>query len=395
MERKRILIRTGNAILAAMMSLSPIGNSFMPVMIHAETISADTVTVENIGGDNVIWLEDLGEAQYFTLSATVTLNDYEEGQQSAALAFGDMRANVHGKIDWNNPVRLWGDSLINEAVCPGEKGQANTWLRDNGIDLSQPFTLTVNVLSDGTVSYFINGILACSSTLKEGYAGGQVGVMTFSSNATFSNITLIKEDVQEAVDRSQLESLVFECDALEEKDYEAESWQTFASVLAVAKEVLNNENATQEEVNQAAEELRQAQANLKKAEQPAAVDKTELNKALKKAEGLKKSDYTEKSWNALMEVLEQAKAISEQKDASQSDVDTALENLNTAIKGLVKKAGSANTGTNNPINGSSTTGTNRTSSAHTAAKTGVGGMIATAGASLLGIFVILKKRNKK
>lgn len=61
MERKRILIRTGNAILAAMMSLSPIGNSFMPVMIHAETISADTVTVENIGGDNVIWLEDLGE----------------------------------------------------------------------------------------------------------------------------------------------------------------------------------------------------------------------------------------------------------------------------------------------------------------------------------------------
>ncbi|EOS62240.1 hypothetical protein C815_00021, partial [Firmicutes bacterium M10-2] len=153
--------------------------------------------------------------------------------------------------------------------------------------------------------------------------------------------------------------------------------------------------ATQEEVDAATKALSQAQANLKKAEQPAAVDKTELNEALKKAEGLKKSDYTEKSWNALMEVLEQAKAISEQKDASQSDVDTALENLNTAIKGLVKKASSANTGTNNPIKGSSTTGTNRTSSAHTAAKTGVGGMIATAGASLLGIFVILKKRNKK
>ncbi|EOS62131.1 hypothetical protein C815_00022, partial [Firmicutes bacterium M10-2] len=336
MERKRILIRTGNAILAAMMSLSPIGNSFMPVMIHAETISADTVTVENIGGDNVIWLEDLGEAQYFTLSATVTLNDYEEGQQSAALAFGDMRANVHGKIDWNNPVRLWGDSLINEAVCPGEKGQANTWLRDNGIDLSQPFTLTVNVLSDGTVSYFINGILACSSTLKEGYAGGQVGVMTFSSNATFSNITLIKEDVQEAVDRSQLESLVFECNALEEKDYEAESWQTFASVLAVAKEVLNNENATQEEVNQAAEDLSQAQANLKKAEQPAAVDKTELNEALKSAGTLKESDYTPESWEAFAKARDIADKASKNENATQEEVDAATKALSQAQANLKK-----------------------------------------------------------
>ncbi len=227
-----------------------------------EASSDNAVILENKGDNNIYWLDNLGSAKYFTLSATVTLNDFNEGQQSAALiGGGDIYANVHGKIDWNNPVRLWGSVLTGEAVCPGEKGQANTWLANNGIDLSKPFTLTLSVSPDGKVQHFVNGNLACSSTLKEGYSGGKLGLMTYSSKATFSNITLTtyKEDL----DYTSLQKLVATCNTYTADSFTEESWAKFGQALDSAKAMITNQSASsQEEINAAYNALDSARAGL-------------------------------------------------------------------------------------------------------------------------------------
>ena len=69
------------------------------------------------------------------------------------------------------------------------------------------------------------------------------------------------------------------------------------------------------------------------------VDKTELNELIEEAEGLEENedDYTEESWAALEEALEDAKAIYEDENASQANVDAATETLEAAIAALEEK----------------------------------------------------------
>ena len=69
------------------------------------------------------------------------------------------------------------------------------------------------------------------------------------------------------------------------------------------------------------------------------VDKTELNELIEEAEGLEENedDYTEESWAALEKALEDAKAIYEDENASQANVDAATETLEAAIAALEEK----------------------------------------------------------
>ena len=60
------------------------------------------------------------------------------------------------------------------------------------------------------------------------------------------------------MDKSALESAVSLAEALVEEDYTPESWAALQEALAAAKEVLANDDATQEEVNAALAALRQA-----------------------------------------------------------------------------------------------------------------------------------------
>ncbi|KAA8819217.1 hypothetical protein CSQ85_06510 [Bifidobacterium rousetti] len=69
------------------------------------------------------------------------------------------------------------------------------------------------------------------------------------------------------------------------------------------------------------------------------VDKTKLDAAVKKAEGLKQSEYTSDSWKALQDALAKAKQVQADKDAGQKTVDDAVKALNDAIDGLRQLTG--------------------------------------------------------
>ncbi|MGN1275582.1 MAG: GH32 C-terminal domain-containing protein [Floccifex sp.] len=154
------------------------------------------VIVNNTGENNFLRLSTVQAQTNFTFSADVTFTNPEE-QQSAALVFGirngdtndSLKANVHGKIDWNVPARVWGYGLNNDLGCPGDKGSANTFFKDNAIELTSAFNMKV-VVQNKHLQYFINDILVCEGDLNENYNGGEFGLMTYSSTAIFSNIAI-------------------------------------------------------------------------------------------------------------------------------------------------------------------------------------------------------------
>ena len=65
-------------------------------------------------------------------------------------------------------------------------------------------------------------------------------------------------------------------------------------------------------------------------------DTTELNKLVSSVEELKKSDYTEKSWNSFETELKEAKDILAKEAPTQSEVDEAVEHLTAAKNALDK-----------------------------------------------------------
>lgn len=69
---------------------------------------------------------------------------------------------------------------------------------------------------------------------------------------------------------------------------------------------------------------------------PSIVDKKSLNSKIAEAEKLRNIDYTEESWTNLQNVLNSAKEVAGKTDATQAEVDSALNNLVNAINGLVK-----------------------------------------------------------
>lgn len=121
-----------------------------------------------------------------------------------------------------------------------------------------------------------------------------------------------------AVDKAALQKAIDNAAKLAEDDYTAETWAPFEAALASAQDVLGNEEATQEQVDDALKALNDARAAL--AEKPAvpAVNKAELQKAVDEAAALKAEDYTAGSWEPFEAALDDAREVLADDDATQA-----------------------------------------------------------------------------
>ncbi len=136
------------------------------------------------------------------------------------------------------------------------------------------------------------------------------------------------------VDKSELEAAVAEAEELNPADYTDESAAALEEAIENAKAVLEDEDATQEEVDEALAALEEAIENL---EEKPDVDKSELEAAVAEAEELNLEDYTDESAAALEEAIENAKTVLEDENATQEEVDEALADLKEAIENLEEK----------------------------------------------------------
>lgn len=134
-------------------------------------------------------------------------------------------------------------------------------------------------------------------------------------------------------DRAALEELY---NANKDKDatkYTSDSFATFKTALDAAKVVLDNDNATQDEVDSARTALETAIAGLVEKADKAALQG--LYDANKDKDATK---YTAESYAAFETALDDAKAVLANDNATQDEVNDAKTALETAIAGLVEKA---------------------------------------------------------
>ena len=138
------------------------------------------------------------------------------------------------------------------------------------------------------------------------------------------------------VDKTALTNLYNSVTNLVSTEYTADSWNNFKSVRNEAQAVLQNTDATQDEVDTMVANLQNAIDGLVKVEQPQQVDKTALVQLYNSVTNLISTDYEANSWNAFKTVREQAKMIIQDANATQVQVDNMTTALKQVIDGLVK-----------------------------------------------------------
>ena len=177
----------------------------------------------------------------------------------------------------------------------------------------------------------------------------QANVALNDPAATVDSINLAKENLQQAidnlkpipsVDKTALETLYNQVKDTDLNQYvDGEAKDTFVAELEKAKNLIANEEATQEQVNEAVTALQNAYDALeKKPVEPVETNKDILNKVIVYAEEQKASDDfnnviadVQESFNA---ALDAAKEIAADPAATQDAVDAAWKALMTEIHKL-------------------------------------------------------------
>ena len=160
-------------------------------------------------------------------------------------------------------------------------------------------------------------------------------------------------ETPEAGDKTELNNLITQYSGLNEKDYTAESWLDFENALENAKAVSAKENASQAEIDQAIAALTSARAGLVKAtDQTTQADKSKLQKFYDECVGFyKEANHSKENWKAYQEALVAAKAVLNDKDATQEEVDNALSKLISITAKMNAELKDVSNAPKNPVTG--------------------------------------------
>ncbi|NFI05237.1 sugar-binding protein [Clostridium botulinum] len=117
-----------------------------------------------------------------------------------------------------------------------------------------------------------------------------------------------------------------------------ETWNTFLQSLNQAKNILDRDDVTQLNINNALSNLQTSINNLKdKPKNIVKVDKSNLIAIYNHNKDKVKGIFTDETWNTFLQSLNQAKNILDRDDATQIDINNALSNLQTSINNLKDK----------------------------------------------------------
>ena len=176
-------------------------------------------------------------------------------------------------------------------------------------------------------------------------------------------------------DKTALKAFIDKVSDLDSTKYTETTWTQFDGALTAANGVYNDVNAMQPEVNEAYTNLVTAFLNLR-----LIPDKSLLEDLINQAEGLNSANYTKASFDGLTKALNEAKAVYENPNATQEEVDNAKATLEKAIAGLQANPSTpsnVDNTVNTPVNNGDTT---------VSVKTGDDALVGTlAGLALLSI----------
>ena len=174
---------------------------------------------------------------------------------------------------------------------------------------------------------------------EDGIIDLEVDIYTAFEKVTFA----IQLNVGAVVDKSELQALYDSVKNMEQGNYTGASFYELVQARNAAKDVLEDEDATQEEVDEALQSLQNAIDNLTEVTAPQ-VDKSALQQTYDEYKQLEKGNYTDETWEFFQDALENAREILEKENATQAEVDAALQLLNQTRASLIEDDGSTRPG---------------------------------------------------
>ena len=155
-------------------------------------------------------------------------------------------------------------------------------------------------------------------------------------------ITVKKNDSNtEMVNKSDLEKVLAQAKDIVENHsdkYTKETIDALKNVIAKGDEALANEYIDQEQVDAIKSQIEEAISKLEDNKKPEVkVDKTNLKNIIDEVNALDKDKYTEETWSKLEEVLSEANKVLEDEEATQKEVNNAIDGLINAKDSLVEK----------------------------------------------------------
>lgn len=132
------------------------------------------------------------------------------------------------------------------------------------------------------------------------------------------------------VDKKGLVAQITAAEKVNQADYEASKWTALQQALGNAKAINEKADATQQQVDEAANALKDAIAD----KGNVAVDKSALQALVTQANDLIQSDYTTGTWKTFATKLTAAQGVLDHTGAAQSEVDAAKTELETAMGAL-------------------------------------------------------------
>ena len=171
---------------------------------------------------------------------------------------------------------------------------------------------------------------------------GTVTITVWTRNKKSGTCTVTVKD-KVSVDKVGLKAAIETAkEALKEEDkYTEESVKVLKAAVEEAEKVLADEKASQESIDTATKTVKEATRNLEEKPAVPEVNKEALKAAIEKAEdvlkNLNEDAYTPESVEMLKEVLETAKAVFNNPDAAQDEVDEMVRKITIAIDGMVEK----------------------------------------------------------
>ncbi|MDQ0362305.1 alpha-N-acetylglucosaminidase TIM-barrel domain-containing protein [Breznakia pachnodae] len=155
-------------------------------------------------------------------------------------------------------------------------------------------------------------------------------------NTALTSLQGVVDKLAKRADITSLNDLIKTVDDLDEKEFTPNSWKALKEPLADAKALVGDVNATQGEVDTALATLQQVKDQLVKK-----ADVSALNAVITDAEAKVEAAYTKDSWDVFAKELANAKQISSNANATQTEVDSAVAALTNAMNALNRIQGEA------------------------------------------------------
>ena len=251
------------------------------------------------------------------------------------------------KADNNDPILSW--IAVSGTAAEEPEPEIDTTALQSAVDSAK--ALDAGDYTEGSYADVKEALDAAEAMLADPTSQEEVNAAAAALQSAVENLVSIAELREYCAGHADYT----------EDAYTAESYAAYAEAFEAAQAVLGKADASQDEVDAALAALTEAVNGLE--EKPdVEVSKDALQNLYDQYKDTEQGSYTDESYAAFTEALENAAAVLADENASQTDVDDAFNTLNSAAEALTEKTedpGTEEPGTEDP--GTDKPGTDRPS----------------------------------